>query len=753
MSNTSKPLSLPHYRVCNYCEAMCGIKVSYYPQADSADEAKIKVTPDNDDPFSRGSMCPKAAALGPLYFDPNRLKQPVKKVNGQWLEISWDEAYQRVAEEINAIRDQHGPNSIASYLGNPIVHNLGMLVFIKSLIRAIGSKNVFSATSMDQLPHHFAAHYMFGNEFRIPVPDINRTNFMIIMGANPLASNGSLMSSAGVKRRLQEIQKHDGKFVVIDPRQTETAKIASAHHFIQPGTDLFFLLAFAHIIFRDKKVSLGRLRDHVSGFEKLEPLFKDYTPKKAALITGMSAQLIEDLAEEFLDHTKAVLYGRMGLSTQLHGGLCHWLINMINLISGNLDSEGGMMFPSPAIDLARKSQRKIFGRWTSRVRGLNEFAGELPVSTMAEELLHTGKGQVRAFMSVCGNPVLSSPGGHRLNQALEKIDFMFSIDNYINETTRHADVILPTPSGLEIDHYDLIFNSLSVSNNVKFSEAMLPVGDKRPYDWQVLKELTHRIAPKGLSLKERLTTPRRLINWGLMLGPYGKLSHPKRWLTGLNLRKVIRSRHGINLGPLQPRVPEGLKTADKKIHLAPEVFLKRLSEVAAKEYQDLLKQSNQTRNKNAFTLIGRRNVSTNNSWMHQVKSLSCSKQVRCTAMMNLDDAKALQLVDGEDIKVRSRTGDIILPVELTSTMMPGVISIPHGFGHKQKNTRVPIADLKPGVSVNDITDHQRIDKLTGNAAFSGLPVTIEKISSQSHQQTLSGKPLSVILAHNPATQK
>jgi NADPH-dependent sulfite reductase flavoprotein alpha-component len=723
---------------------MCGVKVIYDPQVEPADEASIKVTPDNDDPFSRGSMCPKAAALGPLHFDPNKLRQPVKKIDGQWQTISWEEAYQLVAEKIKATRDQYGANSIASYLGNPIVHNLGMMLFIKSLTRAIASKNVFSATSMDQLPHHFAAHYMFGHEFRIPVPDIDRTDFMILMGANPIASNGSMMTSAGVRRRLQEIQIHGGKFVVIDPRHTETAKIASDHHFIKPGTDLFFLLAFAHIIFRDKKVSLGRLRDHVSGFDELEPLFREYAPEKVAAITGMNTQLIEDLAKEFLSHSKAVIYGRMGLSTQPHGGLSHWLINTINLITGNLDSEGGMMFPTPAIDLARHSQREIFGRWKSRVRGLNEFAGELPVSAMAEELLQSGEGQVRAFVTICGNPVLSSPGGHRLDQALENIDFMVSIDNYINETTRHADVILPTPSGLEIDHYDLIFNSISVNNNVKFSEAMFPVGDQRPFDWQVLKELGNRIAPKGLSLMDRISTPRRIINLGLMLGPYGRLSSPKRWFTGLSLRKVIDSGHGINLGPLKARVPEGLKTADKKIHLAPDVFLQRLAEVTTEEYPNLLKQQDQLRDNNAFTLIGRRNVSTNNSWMHQVKLLSRSKQVRCTAMINPDDAKALKLFDGEEVKVSSRTGEIILPVELTATMMSGVISIPHGFGHNKKGTRVPIADLKPGVSVNDITDHDRIDKLTGNAAFSGLPITIEKISSQYQQQSLSGKPLTII---------
>jgi len=720
------------------------VRVSYNPEAET-DETLIKVQPDKLDPFSRGSMCPKAAALGPLHYDPDKLRQPVKKVNGGWQEIPWEEAYTTVSKNLIAIRDKYGANAIASYLGNPIVHNLGMMLFVKTLTAAIGSKNVFSATSMDQLPHHFAAHFMFGHEFRIPVPDIDRTDYMIIMGANPLASNGSIMTSAGVTRRLHEIEDRGGKFIVIDPRKTETAKIASQHHFIQPATDVYFLLAFAHILFRDKAIRLGRLQVHIRDFDKLEALFEPFSPETVAPITGIEPETIEKLVKDYLSHDRAVLYGRMGLCTQPHGGLNHWLINTINILSGHFDTPGGMMFPKPAIELARdKQQRDIFGRWHSRVRGLKEFAGELPVSAMAEELLTEGDGQVKAFMTVCGNPVLSSPGGHRLDQALENVEFMFSIDNYINETTRHADLILPTPSGLEIDHYDFIFNTISVSNNAKFSEALFHAGEDRPYDWQVLKELAQRLTPKGLSLVDRLATPRRIVNWGLMLGAYGKLSHPKRWLKGLNLQKVIDSKHGISLGPLQPRVPEGMITADRKIHIAPGVFLERLGEVTRDEFPQQLIAAQNERETIVFRYIGRRNVSTNNSWMHQVKKLSRSKQVRCTAMINPGDAATLNIYDDEDIKVKSSVGEIILPAEVTDTMMPGVISIPHGFGHNKPGTRVPFAEAKAGVSVNDITDHLRVDKLTGNAAFSGLPVEVEKISSLTQSLTRSGKPLHII---------
>ena len=739
-----------HYRVCNYCEAMCGVQVDFDASAETPEKV-FRVRPDKSDTFSHGSMCPKASALGPLYLDPKRLKYPVKKVisdNGdvEWKTIGWDEAYTTVVDNLKRIREQHGANSIGTYLGNPIVHNLGMTMFVKVLTRAIGSKNVFSATSMDQLPHHFAAHFMFGNEFRIPVPDIERTDHMIIMGANPMASNGSIMTSAGVSKRLQNIQNRGGKFIVIDPRKTETAKVCSEHHFIKPGMDLYFLLAFLHILFRDKHIDLGHLADHMVGFEQIEPLVADYNPDTVAPITGLSAAVIEQLVAEFMAAKTAVLYGRMGLSTQPHGGLCHWLINSINIASGNFDKPGGMMFPSPAIELARGKQHDVFGRRHSRVRGLPEFYGELPVSTMADEVLTEGDDQIKGFVTICGNPVLSTPGGHRLDQGLKDIDFMVSIDNFINETTRHADIILPTPSGLETEHYDLVFNIISVTNNAKYSLPMVEIEEDRPFDWQVLKELAHRIAPKGLSLFDRLSTPRRVINLGLMLGEYGKLSSPRRWFTGLSLKKVIDSKHGVDLGPLRSRVPTGLNTPDKKIHITPAVFLKRLAEVNSEEFPQLVAAQDTTavENSSRFKLIGRRNVYTNNSWMHQVPNLNKSKQVRCTAMLSPISAKALNIFDGEEVKITSRVGEVLIPVEITDSMMPGVVSIPHGFGHARAGTQVPVADLKPGVSVNDLTDPMHIDPLTGNAAFSGLDLEIVKIASAQETLTHTGKPVTVL---------
>ena len=736
-----------HYRVCNLCEAMCGIKVDVDP--DAVDGSGITIRPDPNDPFSKGSMCPKAPALESLHLDESRLRHPVKRDDENWVEISWEEAYDTIDKKIAAVRSKYGNNAIAAYLGNPIVHNLGMLLFVKTLTASLRTKNVYSATSMDQLPHHFAAHFMFGHEFRIPVPDLDRTDYMIILGANPLASNGSIMTSAGVTERLKSIRERGGKFVVIDPRKTETAKVASEHHFINPATDVYFLLAFLHVLYRDKHVDLGRLKEHIRGEELLEGLVAGFSPIEVERITGIEAAEIERLVLEFTASDKAVIYGRMGLSTQPHGGLNNWLLNTINIVSGNFDRAGGMMFPSPALEMARESvQPKKFGRWKSKARGLKEFYGELPVSGMADEFTADDSDNVKAFMTICGNPVLSTPNGTKLEKSLPNIEFMFSIDNYINETTRHANIILPTPSGLEIDHYDLIFHVISVSNNVKFSEALFPVGKDRPYDWQVLKELSKRFSQKRLDLFTRFATPRRVVNWGLMLGPYGKLSHPKRWFSGLSLAKVIKSKHGIRLGPMVPRVPEGLITDDKKIHLSPDVFVQRLKEVIETDFPELKRsheaQLEDQRAENTLRLIGRRHVNTNNSWMHQIKKLSRSNMVRCTAMINSEDAVRMKISDGAQISVTSAVGQIELPAEVTDDVISGTICIPHGFGHNRPGTRVPIASEKPGVSVNDITDNSIIDPVTGNAAFSGQLVTIKALSEMQAVANVSGKPLTVL---------
>lgn len=708
-----------HYRTCNLCEAMCGLEIEH------DGERVIRVSGDKKDPFSEGYICPKGANYGSLHHDPNRLKKPLKRVGESFVEISFAEAFAEIGEQLNRIRKEHGNNAVSTYLGNPSVHNYGVLLLISDLKKALGSKHAYSATSVDQLPHHLAAHYLFGHSLRIPIPDINRTDLMIIMGGNPAVSNGSLMSVAGVEKKLRAIQERGGQYVVIDPRFTETAKGADAHHFIRPGTDVYFLLSMLHVVVTENLVQTGHLTQHLKGLEAINAAVLPFTPAATEPLTGVSAAVLTALARKFATTQRAVLYGRMGLSTQAHGGLCNWLISVLNTCTGHLDSVGGAMFNEPAVAVVRsKTMKNKHGRWHSNVRGLPEFEGELPVATMAEDMLAEGPGKIRALITNAGNPVLSTPNGQQLERALTGLDYMVCIDIYLNETTRHANIILPPAFGLENDHYDLVFNALAVRNVAKYAPALFQPAAGAYYDWQILKELTAQLSLKPLSRFYRWSTPSRLLRLALLSGPYGRFNKWGNLFAGLSLGKLKRNPHGIDLGPLRPMLPAALLTPDRKIDLYPAYFGDELQKLTSQFTQTLPVPPT-----DELLLIGRRSLKSNNSWMHNVPKLMAGAN-RCVAHLHPSDGLRFGIKDGEQISVASRVGSIELPVLLTETIMPGVISIPHGYGHHGKNTRLDVANIKGGVSINDLTDDQLIDELTGNAAFSGVKVRVSLPENQ-----------------------
>ncbi len=710
---------MTHFRICNLCEATCGLRIE-------VEDGVVKsIRGDRDDPFSRGHICPKAIALQDIQEDPDRLRRPVRRTGkGGWEEIGWKEALDDAAERMASVQKTYGRDALAVYLGNPNAHNYGSLLFAPPLLRSLRSKNTYSATSVDQLPHHVAAALMFGHQLLLPVPDIDRTHFMLILGANPLASNGSLMTAPGVKRRLLALKERGGVLVVVDPRRTETAEIAGRHLFIRPGSDAFLLASLLQVLFSEGLIQLGHLKDLCSSLSTLCELFEDMTPERVAPITGIESESIRQLALEFAEAESAVCYGRMGVSTQGYGGLCLWMVNLLNIVSGNLDREGGAMFPEPAIDILPSVSRGHLGRWKSRVRGLPEFGGELPVSVLAEEILSEGKDQVRGLFTIAGNPVLSTPNGRQLDAALGKLESMVSIDFYINETTRHADLILPPTAPLERDHYDLVFNILAVRNVARYSKPVLRTAAGALHEWQILSELHRRLDRGGLGARMRRIAnprlgPRRLIDLGLRTGPYGSLI-PGR---GLTLGGLERSFHGEDLGPLRPCIEKRLQTSSRRIELAPEPFVRDLARLR----RDL--EFNESVSGRSLTLIGRRHLRSNNSWMHNYVRLMGGKN-RCTLLMHPDDARRCALESGQRVEVSSRVGRVTVALEVTDEMMPGVVSLPHGWGHNLPGTRLSTAQQHPGVSINDLTDELRVDALTGNAAFSGVLVRVVRAEEE-----------------------
>lgn len=705
-SNADAPIKM-HYRACHLCEAICGVAIK--TQGDQI----LSIKGDPDDPFSRGHICPKAVALQDLHEDPDRLRKPVKKVDGQWQEISWEQALTEVAERIAQVQSAHGSNALGVYAGNPNVHNYGNITHAKVLRKALGTRNNFSATSLDQLPHQLVAYQFYGHQFLIPIPDIDHTDYMLIIGGNPLASNGSLMTVPDVKNRLKAIQQRGGKFVVIDPRNTETAAIADEHHFIKPGSDAYLLLAIIAVLFKEGLVNAGHLSNHLTGLEELPALVEAFTPSLAAQHTGIAAATIERIARELANTPRAVCYGRMGVSVQVHGALCQWAIQVINILTDHVDKPGGALVASSAVGYVQPGEPGAghFNAFRSRVSGLPEFSGEFPSTVLAEEILTPGEGQIKAMMTLAGNPVLSAPNGRRLEEAFSGLEFMVSLDIYINETTRHADYILPPTTALEHDHYDYAFHRLAVRNTTRFNEPVFERETGALHDWEIINQLSAKLGECKNIAVQLLPPPDTMIDMGLQAGPYGKNSTHE---PPLSLQVLKDNPHGIDLGPLVPSLLERLCTEDKKIHLLwadIPVDIKRLS------------TDSPTVAKGELLLIGRRHVRSNNSWMHNSHRLVKGKP-RWQCLMHPDDLAELSIMDGQQVVISSVAGEVTTQVQASDDMMPGVISVPHGWGHKREGVQLSIASQQEGINMNDLTDDAQYDKLSGNAALNGVPVRV-----------------------------
>ena len=697
---------------CMLCEAVCGLAVEM-------DGATVKgVRGDADDPFSRGHICPKAAAIADVQGDPDRIREPQRREGERWRAVSWDAALDEAGERLAAVQRKHGRSAVAFYLGNPSVHSYSAMLGVPFFSRALGTRTRFSATSVDQLPHMLAALEMFGHQLLLPVPDVDRTRFFLMLGANPRASNGSLMTAGGISRRLDELRERGGKLVVVDPRRTETAAEADQHFAIRPGTDALLLLAILHVLFEEGRADLRHLAPFTDGLASLREAAARFPPERVAERTGIPAREIRELARAFAAAPSAVAYGRVGASTQEFGGLAAWLVIALNAVTGNLDREGGFLFTSPAADLvglsARMGDHGHFAAWRSRVRSLPEFGGELPAATLAEEIDTPGDGRIRALVTFAGNPVLSTPNGARLERALSGLEYMVSIDLYRNETTRHANLILPTSFGFERDHYDVVFYTLAVRNAARYVKPLVPAPPQVRGDFEVLLDLALRIRRHGGGRQGRMlgavlrtvraVGERRLLDLLLRFGPHR-----------LSLRKLERHPHGIDLGPLRPQLPARLCTKDKRLQLAPPIFLRDLDRLEARLAQSPAE----------LVLIGRRALRSNNSWMHNRLRL-VKGPPGCVLLMHPEDAAERGLRPGARARVESRVGSVEVPVGVTADVARGVVSLPHGWGHTRQGAALGVASAHAGASLNDLTDEQAVDVLSGNAVFSGVPVSVKR---------------------------
>lgn len=727
------------YRSCSLCEAHCGVAV----EIDG--ELVRTVRGDPADVLSRGYICPKAYGLKGLQDDPDRLRRPLVRDGARFREASWEEALGLVAARLRATRDAHGPDSIATYLGNPNAHDYAATLYAPLFLRALGTRWRFSATSVDQLPKMISSAALFGAPLAIPVADIDHTDFLLVLGANPLVSNGSLMTAPDFPGRLAALRARGGTLAVVDPRRSETAAVADRHLFLRPGSDALLLFALVHVLFDEGLVRMGRLAAFTNGADRIEAMARNFAPEQVATATGIDAATIRQLARDFAAAPRAACYGRIGTCTQEFGTLASWLVDVLNVLTGNLDRPGGALFPrpahAPAEDRPRKPGRMPYARWASHVRNLPEFAGELPVAALAEEIDSAGDARVRALVTIAGNPILSTPNGARLEKAIESLDFVVSIDLYLNETSRLADVILPSTTPLERSNYDMVFHGLSVRNHAKWSPAALPKPVDSRHGWEILLEIAARVngaSPEqldemlfagllasalrscpGVSEADARTKlgagpgPDRLVDLLLRAGPYGDRFDDTA--SGLSLAKLQAAEHGVDLGPLASRLPEMLATASGRIELAPDLLsgdVPRLRDALTRLADGA-----------AFVLIGRRHLRSNNSWMHNLPALAKGKD-RCTLVVHPRDAETLGLTGGGRARVRSRVGEVVAPVEISDAMLRGVVSLPHGHGHDAPGARLEVAARRPGVNSNLLSDETFLDALSGNAVLNGIPVEI-----------------------------
>lgn len=737
-----------HFRTCPLCEATCGLSI----EIKGGEVGRIRG--DVDDVFSAGYICPKGSSLKGLQDDPDRLRKPLVRRGGSLVETDWDTAFAAINERLPEILTTYGKDSVALYNGNPWSHNFASIFYLPLLYRSVG-KNRFAAASTDQRPREIVSSVLYGARTAFPVPDLDRTELIVLLGTDPLESNGSMASAPDWPGKLRRIQERGGKLIVIDPRRSKTAEIADEHLSIIPGTDAAFLAGLANVCFADNLVSPGRAGEFVDGLDDVGLALASFTPERVASVCGIPAERIRSLALE-LAGSKASIHGRLGTCLQEFGTLSSWLVDVVNLCTGNLDVEGGAMFSEPAAmgfnttGQSRFGPKPDYATFRSRVAGLPGAFGQLPSAAMIDEMETPGEGQIRALITIAGNPVLSTPDSNRLDRALNSLDFMVSIDPYLNETTRHADVILPPPTALERSHYDLSFYQFSMRNIANYSPAVLPREPGMMDEWEMMLRLSAICAGRGpdtdlatadtefasllalMSVRDEHsrisgrdhaevmaelspnTGPERLLDLALRVGPYGDAFGDVA--DGLSLNKLRKNPHGIDLGALRPRLPDMLRTPTGRIELSYPVFLsdlKRLTEHIAKPRQPLV-------------LIGRRHLRSNNSWQHNVRTLMKGKD-RCLLQVHPIDAAANSIEAGGRARVTSSTGTIVATVEVTDAVMPGVVSLPHGWGHGVSGTRMHIANERPGVNVNILGSTTHLDPLSGNPQLNGIAITLESV--------------------------
>ena len=711
---------------------MCGLEI------ETEGERVVRIRGDRSDVWSKGYLCPKGASLGQLHHDPDRLRAPMVRDGDEWREVTWDDAFARCEELLHGVVAEHGVETVHAYMGNPNVHSYSLSRYSGAVAGLGGIRTIWSAGTVDQWPKNLACAQVYGGAWSIPIPDVANTDLFVVMGANPQASQGSILAYPDLLGELDRIRERGGRTIVIDPRRTGTAERADEWMPVRPGTDAALLLAVVQVLDEEGLIALCHLDGRVRGIDEVLAAASRYTPESVAAWCGVPADRIRGLARELAAAERPVVYGRIGLCNQEFGTLASWLVEVVNVLLGRVDAEGGALFPRPAIALISSTARRrgpvTTGRWHTRVRGAPEVLGQAPLSCLAEEIDTPGEGQVKALITVAGNPVLSAPDAGRLDAALPMLDAMICIDNYLNETTRHAHVILPGLSPLEQPHCDEAIWGFATRAVARWSPVVFEPPE-RPHEWEICIRLgailggmkadevdvaafddemyLARAARHGVDGTQveswSLSGPDRFVDLTFRVSTYGDRygEHPG----GLTFDEVRRHPHGIDLGPSSTPLDDILRTSSGDIELAHDDILgdlERLDRRMAEPHPPLV-------------LIGRRHVRSNNSWLHNLPALVKGRD-RSTLLVHPDDAERHGVAGGDRVRLTTEAGSVEATVEVSDELIPGVISLPHGWGHDRPGTRNSVAAARPGSNTNVLIPGSALDEPSGNAAVNGVPV-------------------------------
>jgi formate dehydrogenase len=707
---------------CRICEPLCGLRVT-------VEDGKVaRIRPDPDHPLSAGFACPKGIAMTDVQNDPDRVLHPLRRRDGGFERVSWDEALDEIGTRLGRILDERSGPALGWYMGNPGAFSYSHPLWVKALLDAVGSPHWYTASSQDVSNRFAASAFLYGSPFLLPIPDLARTDLLLMVGANPLVSHGSVMSAPRVKDQLHAITERGGRVVVVDPRRSETAR-AFEHLAVNPDSDAWLLLSLLHVIFAGGLEDALAIERQASGTEALRALAAKHPPEVTEERTGVPAARVRELARDLARAEHAAVYGRTGSCLGRNGTLVSYLLDALNVVTGNLDREGGAMFGNPPIAFDKVADRigaGTYGKVRSRIGGFPEVLGALPASLMAKEIRAPGEGQLRALFVSAGNPVLSVPNGDELEAAMRELDLFVSIDLYVTETNREADFVLPATTFLEREDFPLPFLPLFTTPFVQWTDPLVePAGEARQ-EWEVIEQIAKRVGvvPSSSRLGRVLgriglkLSPQRLMDLLLRTGSKGDWFGLRRG--GLSLRKLRDNPHGVVLAEhLEPGVlPDKIRHRDKRVRLDPPEIIEDAGRLAARNGRDP---------EFPLRLIGLRELRSHNSWMHNARLLMRGGRVHA-ARVHPDDAEDHGIEDGEPCRISSPHGSIELPALVTDEIVAGTVAVPHGWGHQRGGWSV--AREAGGANVNALSssEPEDLERLAGMAHLNGIPVRIELAS-------------------------